>query len=103
MRNTKFWEIIRKWSQQNIVVISEETAPKDFKCIWKKNYSRGRGFKSNKGGKNVVEKLFIHISNYNKLYDKIKKLNKIKLTRKDKTIRKKRRNTTKRKKRKKNK
>ena len=32
----KFWEIMRKWSKHNIVIVSEYTAPKDFKCIWKK-------------------------------------------------------------------
>ena len=67
--------------------ISEETAPKDFKCMWKKKYSRGRGFKKQKEGKDVDEKLFIHTSLYTKLYDKIKtinKSNKIKTKRKSK-------------------
>jgi len=31
----KFWDIMRKWSVNNIVVISESIAPKDFKAIWK--------------------------------------------------------------------
>ena len=46
-----------------MVIVSEETAPKDFKCNWKKKYSRGRGFKTkkNKGikkgkGKDVTGK-----------------------------------------------
>lgn len=30
----QFWDIMRKWSKNNIVVISEYTAPKDFKKIW---------------------------------------------------------------------
>ena len=30
----KFWEVMREWSKKNIVVISESTAPKDFKQIW---------------------------------------------------------------------
>jgi len=28
-----FWDLMRLWSQQNTVIISEYTAPKDFKCI----------------------------------------------------------------------
>jgi len=75
-----FWDTIREWSKNNIVIISEETAPSDFKPIWTKVYSRGRGFKSKKnkdnGGKNVLEKLFIHKSNYDKLRDKIKLIKK---------------------------
>ena len=34
----KFWNIMRKWSKNNLVVISERTAPKDFKCIWNTDY-----------------------------------------------------------------
>ena len=30
----KFWNIMRKWSKNNLVVISESTAPNDFKKIW---------------------------------------------------------------------
>ena len=30
----KFWETMRKWSKNNIVVISEREAPKDFKKVW---------------------------------------------------------------------
>ena len=32
----KFWNVMRKWSKDNYVFVSEETAPKDFKCVWKK-------------------------------------------------------------------
>jgi DNA adenine methylase len=32
----EFWKIIRIWSKHNTVVVSEFSAPKDFKCIWKK-------------------------------------------------------------------
>lgn len=37
----EFWNIVRKWkSQGNTVIISEYSAPEDFKCIWtKKRYS----------------------------------------------------------------
>ena len=30
----KFWNVMRKWSKNNLVIISESTAPKDFKKIW---------------------------------------------------------------------
>jgi len=51
----KFWNIVRKWSKYNIVIVSEFNAPKDFKCIWKKNKI------TNWGGQQGVmtEKLFI--------------------------------------------
>jgi len=29
----EFWEIMRKWSEKNTVVISEYSAPADFKCV----------------------------------------------------------------------
>jgi len=29
-----FWNVMRKWSKKNIVLISESNAPKDFKKIW---------------------------------------------------------------------
>jgi DNA adenine methylase len=55
--NTKeFWEIMRKWSKNNIVVVSELTAPSDFKCIWKYKYNTR--FMTNDVSR--TEKLFIH-------------------------------------------
>lgn len=57
--HNKFWKKMRKWSKNNIVVISEQTAPKDFVHIWKKKYTRSRGFKSNQK-KTIEEKLFVH-------------------------------------------
>lgn len=32
--HTAFWELMRKWSKRNIVVVSEAVAPKDWKCVW---------------------------------------------------------------------
>lgn len=32
--HVKFWETMRKWSKNNCVFISEQTAPSDFKSIW---------------------------------------------------------------------
>jgi DNA adenine methylase len=58
----KFWDIMRKWSKDNIVIISEYTAPKDFKCIWSKetNYASGP---SNTKNSLRTEKLFIYKTN----------------------------------------
>lgn len=36
--NDEFWEIMRIWSKNNIVIISETSAPTDF--IWEKEISR---------------------------------------------------------------
>ena len=35
-----FWEWCRTMSENNIVIISEEKAPKDFICIWEQNVKR---------------------------------------------------------------
>jgi DNA adenine methylase len=55
----EFWDIIRKWSKNNLVFVSEYTAPRDFKCIWKKQYVTKIG---DSKAKHVVECLFIHKS-----------------------------------------
>ena len=100
-----FWNTIRKWSKNNMVIISEETAPDDFKCIWKKKYSRGRGFKTKKGksgkdrkskGKDVTEKLFIHETLYNNnIKDKIKNIYNINQNKKSSKKKKTKKNLTK--------
>lgn len=35
-----FWDTMRKWSKNNCVFISEESAPSDFKVVWKKKKRR---------------------------------------------------------------
>lgn len=35
-----FWNTMREWSKNNIVLISEENAPNDFQCIWEAEVSR---------------------------------------------------------------
>jgi DNA adenine methylase len=35
-----FWETMRNWSKNNCVFISEESAPKDFKVVWKRKKRR---------------------------------------------------------------
>jgi len=70
----KFWNLMRKWSKKNIVVISEKQAPKDFISIWKKDYNVS--FLSQKKEKNsgsphganikkkYIENLFVHESTF---------------------------------------
>ena len=36
----EFWNYMRRWSKNNIVIISELNAPEDFECIWEKSVSR---------------------------------------------------------------
>ena len=36
----EFWEYVRMWSRNNIVLVSELSAPEDFECIWGKPVSR---------------------------------------------------------------
>lgn len=53
--HSEFWKLIRKWSKNNLVFVSEYTAPKDFKCVWKKSFGSVYSEQSKKN----VEKLFI--------------------------------------------
>ena len=52
----EFWKTVRRWSENNIVIVSELSAPKDFKCIWEKSVSRS--IKANEKTR-ATEKLFI--------------------------------------------
>ena len=54
----EFWEIMRKWSKTNYVLISELEAPDDFICIWQKDVQRS--MKSTDNTMRAVEKLFAH-------------------------------------------
>lgn len=53
----EFWDTMDKWSANNLVIVSERTAPPHWKCIWenKRNhaYSGGRV-------KELIERVFIH-------------------------------------------
>lgn len=58
---SEFWNVMSKWSTNNIVLVSELIAPEDWVCIWeKKNIQRSLG-DNNK--QRAVEKLFIHKTN----------------------------------------
>ena len=52
----EFWNYMRRWSENNIVLISELSAPDDFECIWEKSVSRS--IKSTDKTRST-EKLFI--------------------------------------------
>lgn len=52
-----FWSIMREWSKNNIVIISEEHAPDDFSCIWEQEVSRS--IKAADKSR-ATEKLFIY-------------------------------------------
>lgn len=52
----QFWEWCREKSKDNIVLISEQEAPDDFKCIWEQNVVRSIQYSKSK---RATEKLFI--------------------------------------------
>jgi DNA adenine methylase len=69
--NDKFWEVMREWSKENMVVISEITAPPDFINIWEQErYRSAAQSKKTRFNKNSAvasnthntEKLFVHES-----------------------------------------
>lgn len=64
---SEFWDTVRKWSKNNIVLVSEENGPDDFDIIWEQEVTRtvNAAHKSQK-----TEKLFIHKSlNQDKMED----------------------------------
>lgn len=59
----KYWDKVREWSKDNIVLISEYEAPNDFICIFEKKITTTF---DNKQRKKDTEKLFIHKDKVNK-------------------------------------
>lgn len=55
--HSEFWDTMRKWSENNIVLISEETAPPDFKVIWQGDVKRTQ---DNASRSTATEKLLIY-------------------------------------------
>ena len=53
----EFWDIMRKWSKDNTVLISEYSAPEDFEIVWEKQVKLDIRDKNNKKQKRT-EKLF---------------------------------------------
>jgi DNA adenine methylase len=58
----EFWDKIREWSKDNIVIISEYNAPNDFICIWEKKLNLSYNIERSKVISPKLEKLFIHKS-----------------------------------------
>ena len=64
--NDEFWNIMRKWSISNVVIISETTAPDDFVEVWNNDRYRSAAqstktrFKSKTTKTSQNEKLFVH-------------------------------------------
>lgn len=65
----EFWDTMRKWSRDNLVVISERIAPKEFKCIWEDKRNITQNGKVTK----QTEKLFIYNNDWDKLNYNIRK------------------------------
>jgi len=64
----EFWGIIRKWSNDNIVVVSEYKAPSDFREIW-----QSKNDVIHHGKRNIkIEKLFIHKNLYDSISEETK-------------------------------
>ena len=57
----EFWNVVRAWSARNIVLVSEQAAPPDFKCIWAGDVKRTQ---DNASRKTATEKLFIFERGY---------------------------------------
>ena len=53
----EFWELMRKWSKNNYVFISEENAPDDFIVVWSKDKRRTLDSKTRSY---KIEKLFVY-------------------------------------------
>jgi site-specific DNA-adenine methylase len=64
-----FWKKMRQWSKNNTVVISESSAPKDFRKLW----STQSFYNNQTTTKRYSDCLYIHVSLYNKLSPNIRK------------------------------
>ncbi len=65
--NETFWNVMREWSKDNYVFISETTAPDDFVKVWSKSTHRSASQSDKTRYKSesesfVIESLFIHES-----------------------------------------
>lgn len=63
-----FWEKMRIWSKNNIVIISESSAPKDFKEIWRVKSSTTNAGKTKK----YDDCLFVYKTIYKKICKSVK-------------------------------
>jgi DNA adenine methylase len=76
--NETFWEIMRKWSKDNVVLISEMNAPEDFVEVWnmERYRSAAQSTKTRYSEKSEqasetrkIEKVFMHNSRVNEIND----------------------------------
>lgn len=51
----QFWNVMRSWSERNLVIICERNAPADFKKIWSQET-----YFCNSSQKQYIESLFVH-------------------------------------------
>ena len=56
----EFWQWVRDMSKNNIVVVSEQQAPEDFKCIWSQEVTRTQ---DNAKRIKAVERMFTYEAN----------------------------------------
>lgn len=52
----EFWQIMRKWSETNLVYVSEYQAPTEFECLMEKSIKTG--VRTKKGNETRIERLF---------------------------------------------
>ena len=69
--NVQFWKVMREWSIDNYVFISETTAPDDFVKVWSKSTHRSASQSDKTRYKNpsetfTEESLYVHKSNIKK-------------------------------------
>ena len=55
--NSKFWETVRSWSKNNVVIVSEYSAPEDFECVIEIKKTNSM-YHSDGKQKKEIEKLF---------------------------------------------
>ena len=70
--NERFWEVMRDWSKDNYVFISETSAPKDFVCVWSKKTHRSVSQSDKTRYKSesdsfAVESLYVHESLHSRM------------------------------------
>ena len=73
----EFWDFARKLSDSNIVLVSEQTAPKDFNEIWAQDVKRQINTSDEKFI--VSEKLFVYEKSFNTVSNMISKFEKKRL------------------------
>ena len=56
----EFWQWVRTMSTNNIVIVSEQQAPEDFKCIWEQEVTRTQ---DNRKREKAVERMFVRETN----------------------------------------